>query len=445
MRPTFLDAWHGVAGRASLAAAIVLVAFELLTLARPDALPYAVKLAAIATYFLVSLPRQRRIARTLGILVAGLLVASTVERTEAAVDNSLFIMSLFLALSLMAASATRSPDTGIICRAILARPVSRVYLPLTLATHLFAIALNVGSVAIFMALLGSRSEEMARRNQLRPLALAVMRGFAAMPFWAPFSISVALTLSILGDLHYLDLMPYGLAVAALSLLAGWLLDGRSTLGEPDRPDPRARMAQVRLLLRIVALTAAAWIVELAAGLRFVEAILIVALAGGGLWWITTRRLDAAGPAGATARRRSGPENEIVVVGAAAFLGQWVAVALNGALDVGSLSPLQGAVAVSLLPLLMFLLGIVGANPIVSGSLLGGLLAPLVPADQHLYLGLAMLCGWGVTSSASPFTGNVLLGSRLIGCSPFVLAVRWNGAFAAVSALAIGVALFLLQL
>ena len=227
LRPTLLEGWHGVAGRASLAAAIVLVAFELLTLARPDALPYAVKLAAITAYFFVSLPRQRRIARILGFIVVGILVTSDSGTTEAPVDNSLFIMSLFLALSLMAASATRSPDTGTSCRAILARPVSRVYLPLTLATHLFAIALNVGSVAIFMALLGSRSEEMARRDQLRPLALAVMRGFAAMPFWAPFSISVALTLSILEDLHYLDLMPYGLAVAALSLLAGWLLDGRS--------------------------------------------------------------------------------------------------------------------------------------------------------------------------------------------------------------------------
>lgn len=431
---------------AALAAAGAVILLQVVSIFLPSAAPPALKFAALLFYFLAAAPNLRPVGMVFAVGTVAIVLLEGPAGVAAALDAGLFLATLVLALTMMAAGAARSPDTATVSQALMSRPVSRIYLPLTLASHVFSLALNVGSIAIFMTLLRVRRQQLLESGQLRPLALAVMRGFSGMPMWAPFSVSMGLTLSMIPSLHYAELAPFGVAMAVLALTAGWLMDGRGGGGESAPLGARANWAIALMLLRLAALVAVAWLLEWSLAIRFIEGIVLSAIVGGSLWWLSSltaarnaqSRRSIAAPA-------AGPSNEIVIMTAAAFLGKWVSATVAGHLDLGSLSDTASAFVVAAVPLGMLVLGFIGSNPIVSGSLLGGLVLPLTPEGHHLHLGLALLAGWGAASSGSPFTGSVLLACRMIEVPVLRFTLRWNGAYSFGVALVAAAGLLLAQL
>jgi hypothetical protein len=433
----------------SALSAVAIIACAVAAIFMPQVDLGIVKLAAIGTYVVAGLPDLRRPAQLFALLALMLVVLLGAESAFwPAVATANFLMALFLALSLVAQVAVRSPDMINVARSILALPTSRIYLPLSLTSHLFAIVLNVGSLAVLMALVGSQADQLAKRGQLRPVSMSVMRGFASMPIWAPFSISVALTLSIFRNVHYLDLLPFGLSMALFHIIAGWALDGRGTQDGLAKAAVGLEFGPIlRLLFRISAMAAAAFLCEWLFAIRFVEGVFLSALTTAFVWWLSQRWSwvpdGGRGVAGPSFKR--GGNDEVVIVGTAGFIGGLLSASLVSVL--GGLGVLSAG-AVSLLiagvPLIMLGLGHVGLNPIISGSILGGLLLPLTLPQDHVFAAVALLAGWGVTTSGSPFTGNVLLASRLIGRTSFELAVRWNGAFCVANAAVFSVLLMLWQ-
>lgn len=79
----------------------------------------------------------------------------------------------------------------------------------------------------------------------------------------------------------------------------------------------------------------------------------------------------------------------------------------------------------LVPFVFFLGGMGGLNPIVTGSLTGGVLSPVWPESAPLGLAIAMVSGWGLTTAGTPFSANSLLMARLTGYSARVASIRWN--------------------
>ena len=75
----------------------------------------------------------------------------------------------------------------------------------------------------------------------------------------------------------------------------------------------------------------------------------------------------------------------------------------------------------LVPWVFYVGGTGGFNPIVIGTLVGGVLGPLWPAEAVLGLGIAMVCGWGITAAGSPYAANSLLMERLTG----YIGLYWN--------------------
>lgn len=426
------------------AVAIVLSAIAAMFLPQFDL--EIIQLAALVTYVLTSMPELRRAARLFVILALALtLLLQGGPGLPQAIGTATFLMALFLALSLVAEMAARSADTVRIAQSILNYPISRIYLPLTLTAHLFSIVLNVGSVAVLLPLVGARAGGLAKPDQFRSLSLAVMRGFAAMPMWAPFSVSIALTLSIFREVHFLDLVPFGLAMAVFYMLSGWVLDGWKAGGPPaTRAAAGDAWPLLRLLMRIVAMAAGAYVCEQLLGVRFIEGVLLGALATALAWWLGHQWRGRGGtssdvPAGIG--QSGGGNNEIVIIGAAGFTGSLLSASLASiAVGLDTLPPNAVSLLLAVVPVFILGSGWLGLSPIVSGSIVGGLLVALTLPQDQLFAALALLAGWGLTSSGSPFTGGVLMASRLIAVSPVELAGRWNGAFCLANALLVGLIL-----
>jgi hypothetical protein len=77
------------------------------------------------------------------------------------------------------------------------------------------------------------------------------------------------------------------------------------------------------------------------------------------------------------------------------------------------------------PWLVFIGGIVGLNPIVTGTFFGAMLGPIWPPGALLGLGLGILSGWGLAAAGTPHTASAMLLSRLTGYDTKTATWRWN--------------------
>ncbi|EAU48600.1 hypothetical protein R2601_03468 [Salipiger bermudensis HTCC2601] len=76
-----------------------------------------------------------------------------------------------------------------------------------------------------------------------------------------------------------------------------------------------------------------------------------------------------------------------------------------------------------------IMGQIGANPILTLSLIG----PLLPTPEALgisptALAVALICGWILTGITSPFTATTLLIARFGGITPYQVGWVWNRGF-----------------
>ena len=191
-----------------------------------------------------------------------------------------------------------------------------------------------------------------------------------------------------------------------------------------------------LLIGIVALVfSIAWLLEL----RLPIAALLGAPTGALLWlaW-QRRRLGFGGlPAAITAVHRQLPwllspsANEIVVLGAAGYLGH-VCV---GLVDTQQLAPLLavldplGTLNAVLAMLMVVGLAQIGVNPIVTVTLLVGLLPTLgIDGLTPELIGASLMVGWALALMSSPMTASMLILSRFTGVPATRIGYRWNGRF-----------------
>jgi hypothetical protein len=77
------------------------------------------------------------------------------------------------------------------------------------------------------------------------------------------------------------------------------------------------------------------------------------------------------------------------------------------------------------PWLIYAAGMLGLNPIVSGTLVGAMLGPLAPPAAIDGIGFAILAGWSMTVAGTPYSANAMLLHRITGYDPHVAAFSWN--------------------
>ncbi|WP_234268770.1 hypothetical protein [Billgrantia ethanolica] len=414
-----------------------------------------VAVIALVAYLLTL--RGRLSAMAFGLLLAaGMVSLLTLWQSETpsrllfeAAGRFAFFATFVVALSLLRLPAYRSRLVRRCGTAMLLQPPGRRYPILSAGSALFGIILNIGVLNLFACMIeksntlaAAQGRDWVRRVRQRRMMLALLRGFSLAPLISPMGIGVAVVLSSLPALRWIDLAPYVIGSALLIFLVGWGVDHLTgphpAARSEDTPAPSlVPLGQFcLLLLGIVSLVfVLAWVLEL----RLPIAALVGAPVSAMAWlaW-QRRRLGLLGVPGAlVSLRRQLPwlvapiGNEVVVLGAAGYLGQ-LCVAL---VPVASLGPLLsvieplGAANAVLAMLLVVGLAQVGVNPIVTVTLLVGLLPSLqIEGLTPALTGAALMVGWALALMSSPMTASMLILSRFTGVASTQIGYRWNARF-----------------
>lgn len=415
----------------------------------------AVGIAALLFYLATLAGQLTRMAKGL-LIAASVLTLIALWRSPTpglllfeAGGRFAFFATFVVALSMLRLPAYRSRLVRHCGHSMLLQPPSRRYPILSLGSALFGIILNIGVLNLFAAMIeksntlgAAQGRVWVREARQRRMMLALLRGFSLAPLISPMGIGVAVVLSSLPQVTWLALAPYILGAAALIFLAGWAVD---FLTGPHPPANKAPVAtpslrplahfSVLLLAIVVLVFTIAWLLSL----RLPIAALLGAPTGALIWLAWQRRKLGYGglPAAVTAVHRQLPwllspsANEIVVLGAAGYLGHLCV----GLVETQQLAPLLamlnplGAFNAVLAMLMVVGLAQVGINPIVTVTLLVGLLPTLgIEGLSPALIGASLMVGWALALMSSPMTASMLILSRFTGVSALQIGYRWNGRF-----------------
>jgi hypothetical protein len=408
----------------NLVVALGLLVAATAQIALPLPLPGVPVALLLGIFVFVNRREVTRSAAVIGAIVGVLFVwslATGILGPSGAMARVTFLSVLLMSLNMLSRAASRSPDVRDAAEVVASRPRGARYLFVTVGTHVFSIFLNFGAVSVIAALLAQSRETLVRQNALRDLTLSMIRGFGAMPMWSPLALSTIITLSILPEVGYFEVLPFGLAAAGFYMTAGYLMSRRGAAPQPPSatramPGRADRRVLGRVVLRVGLLVCGAIALQQVTALTLPEAVLFAVLAFALGWWAMQsgdpRRPGIAQEAAASAATTV---NEIVIVGGAGFIGAVISEAISR--QTGGLPVPPDAVfplAVGLIPFVMVGAGLVAVNPIVSTSILLGVLHPLVPESILIWMAVAAKTGWGITAAASPFTANVLIAGRVMG-------------------------------
>jgi hypothetical protein len=397
---------------------------------------------AFAAYFLLHFRRLNPYPRWLGIITLGVLLGAWLSgRTEASLwprlaSSAAFYTSFLGALGLMQLLAQRLPQLRELHKALLSGSKVVLYPRYVLTAGSIGSILNFGMMNL---LCGTLTEHLKRyplsdeerRAGLRSVMVTTLRGFALVPLLAPTSVTIAIITREMPELSWSTLLPYGAVAALMMILVGWrretqgLLALRDSIGDSSRAEGMLGLL-LGSLLGLVAIGVVASVTVLSASQ---SAMLLVPV--GVISYLLWRDRSPRKALGEVAENMAAMHNEMFIFGCAALLG--------GAL--GAVAPLEEIAAwlaqepkynVLLAVASLFstiTLAVIGVAPIVSLSLIAGLLAQLATLGVPIMTpAVALMCGFSLAMIFSPFGPSTLILARYSGEKPFRVAFGWNGRF-----------------
>lgn len=346
----------------------------------------------------------RPIARVIASLVVCVLLLAGLYNGQvlsSAFDGMAAITGLVLSVMFLSSVLGKSRDLEVISRSLFRGQSLVRYLGLSIGTSTLSVPLNFGSIGLVAPMIGSRirngGESMATRNAAR----AVIRGFGASPMGSPLSVAVVMTVTLLPGLESWDLLAWSVPFALLYLTVGACFREKEISDEPepfspqDRPEPQAKVvgSWLRFLGLALLISGSSFVLNAWFGYRYSQAVTVSCLAVAVVILITQRVRHP----GDALPSMANVSNELAIMGGASFLGgALVATAMNS-LGSDVFLPCAAYPLIALcVPWLFYLGGTVGVNPIVSATVVGGILGPIWPFDAIVGLGLAMVTGWGIT-------------------------------------------------
>lgn len=283
--------------------------------------------------------------------------------------------------------------------------------------HLFSSAINLSAVMIF----GNRMEQAGKIGRVQLILLS--RAFCNGCYWSPFYVSIATALAYAPGADFLTLVLAGLPVA----LAGLVVTTRQLWRDAESREAHGCPLRFQDLSVPLALSLAVILLnQLFPDFPVLTLITILALL------LTPAVLAVREPAAAIRRVASHvatglPEiyRELMLFLAAGVMSAGISTVLGGghvSLELAGVSPALAGGFISG----AMLLSLAGVHPLITISILGGLLAH-TDYNANL-LGLCMMMMWANGIVASPFSGiNLALQGRF-GTSSFAI-MRWNAGYA----------------
>ncbi|MGO1692960.1 MAG: hypothetical protein ACTHY7_08055 [Marinobacter sp.] len=382
--------------------------------------------SAVSLAVILGWQDMRRVPKAV-FVVAGLAMVFALGRDPGLVSSAAGNMSrlagLILAVTLLSSVLSRTKDLQKISASLFSGNPSARYLSLSFGTSLVSIPLNFGSVAVVGSLVGERMRSSGDSPATRNATRAVLRGFGVSPTFSPLSISVVLTLTLLPGLSSLQLLLFTVPFSATLVLCGLIWREPETTQQSDTPENRAGLAPwLRFAALILAICAGVFLLSHQYQFSYAHAVTLSCIGA----VLGARLLAWSRQTNPPLVNMSNVSNELAIVGGSAFIGSVISGAVLGQLSGDPSVPIWlWPVIAACVPWVFFAAGLAGVNPIVIGTLAGGILGVIWPDNALIGLGVGMVTGWGITAFGTPFAANALIMERLTGYKAMDASFRWN--------------------
>ncbi len=405
-------------------------------------------------FLCLEIKRVPAIPRSVGLtlIAAGLIsAASAGQFSSAALDGfarSKTFVLLFFAVAWLQITARESPALQAVRATITSQPPGRRFLVSALGVHVLGAVLNLAGLSLVATMIDRQHDP----RLLKRLTMALMLGFTSASCWSPFYVSMAVVLTALPNVRWIEVAPYGFVIAMAAVFGGFLFDrliGRGSIeSDSQKRDPLSSKNKFRaigilssLSLMVVAL------VELV-GTSIPVSLGLVAPPFALIWTASSTHTPASGilhmqnlvnrvVCGLPSLR-----NEVLVfVGATVF-----GVGISALIPTEDLTPFLNQwvpsidVRLALLTFGVAAVSMIGLHPVIAVILVGEVLPPDVLGVPDWIMGLALLGIWGLSTMISPYSATTLYLSRVSGVSAYTMAWRWNLPFVliAISLMTLGV-------
>lgn len=378
--------------------------------------------------------------------LAGLAMAASDDATVAVFwagcRGALMFLLLFASVMQLQYPALHSPSMRTVRELITNLSPGRRYLWLSLASHLLSAITNFAGFTLLASFVIAHTQGSLQRR----MGLALARGFVAASTWSPFFMAMAVVVSIMPTLRWLDVALPGGILAVLLILFGYLCDtltrDRSDAAPPATPRAQGSgKALARLGGLSLVLVGAVAVVNEVSGLPIAVTIALVVTVFSFLWLFgIVRSPSPADDEDVGLRHYAGSLEQnvgslrgmaMLFVGANIF-GQGVSRIIDGQLlvDAASHIGVSGPWWIPVLMCSIALSSVLGLHAIVLIVVIGHTLPPAVLGLSQPTLALIMLASWGIGGVLSPFSTLTLYMAHVLKRPYWALAWRDNGAYAA---------------
>lgn len=425
-----------------VSASVYLVLAVVAIVSRIWVVPYLSEIGVVLTLIFLGLEISRAPAlqRNMGLLLAGIgalaawLAGDLIGAMIDGLIRAQIFLVMFFAVTWLREPAVTSPSLRALRDAVVRQPAGRRYPILWLSAHFLGSVLNLAAMSLLSTMASEQTDERLKKR----LSLALMMGFTVASTWGPFYVSVAVVLTAVPGVSWIDIAPLGFVLSMILLLVGWGYD-RLFLREKPRPGDHRDNAPLTFSTIGRAAIVLIQLIILVMGTHEIIGLSIpVALGVIGppfaLAW-------AAVQAQKGQRWRSGalplakrifinlPElrNEAVAFVAASVLGVGVSKVLPPELISAQLQSygITGDVVVVCLIFGMTLAGAAGLHPVILAILVGEVMPPDVIGMPPAVLAMAILGVWGTSTMVSPFSATTLFMARVVNQPSHVIAWRWS--------------------
>ena len=265
--------------------------------------------------------------------------------------------------------------------------------------------------------------------------------------WSPYFISVALVLSYF-DISWLELFPYGLALALVGMVMGMIAQGKNSQPIVINQDPvdeqtlkNAQRKVAQLLTLIVTMTGITILLEQFVNLSMITIVPLVAIGFSTVWalFYLSPRQFAEKLSEYAQDRLPKMGNELSLFIAAGAFGYAIIQAGASDLVIFFLQSTGITHVLILLPLIALVINVlsfIGIHPIITNTALATTFSSsVIFAGDHLILSLGILSGWMLTIMISPFSATNLMVGNLVGSNSLRVGYQLNFRFGLLTYLA----------
>ncbi len=403
---------------------------------------------AFLLIYIVSEPRKVLLSQwAMGLLLiaAGIVLSALSHNVAGALweggRGTLMFILLFASVTLLQYPALHSPSMQVVRIVVTNLPSGRRYLWLSLASHFLSAITNFAGFALLASFVAASAAGELRKR----MALALSRGFVAASTWSPFFLAMAVVVSLMPTLRWVDVAVPGILLGLALIVFGAACDrfGKrsDTVEEAGLPPviegKRAAMLKLAALSLILVGGVAAFDAIAHLSMSATIAIVVTVFSLGWYWILavtrspTVPRVSLPRYGAMLVDNVGGLRGLSVLFIAANIFGQGVSSAVDGQLLVEAASKI-GVSGVLWIPFLLFMIAgtsIFGLHSVIMIVIIGHTLPPAAIGLSQQTMALLMLTSWGIGGVLSPLSNLTLYAANMLGQSNWSMAWRDNGFYA----------------